>query len=260
LTTYPAKIDTVISLPAAQDNITPISGDIYNNLRNAVLALEAELGIKPSGIYTTVKNRLDTLEALLGASATLSPLFFSGAPLNGQTVIFNNGAWSPGTDFGAQNLITSGALSSNSLTLSSNATFIGTSGVSISSAGQGIIFFDSSSGKFKASQDGYAFVDLINSGGGGGGSPTGAAGGDLSGTYPNPTVAEIGNAPLKTFPVFDTGIDVGNVLTVVSGSLGSAIAIDPATNNKYILRNGLKDILVIPAGYSSANASLSISW
>lgn len=66
-TVYPAQTDTSITLPTVVDTITPVSASVVNILRDAILAIEAELGVKPSGIYGTVRTRLDTLEALINS-------------------------------------------------------------------------------------------------------------------------------------------------------------------------------------------------
>jgi hypothetical protein len=63
---YPAQIDDTISLPIAINNISPPSGSTFNKLRDAVLAVETELGLKPSGIQTSVRGRLDDLESVVG--------------------------------------------------------------------------------------------------------------------------------------------------------------------------------------------------
>lgn len=62
---YPNKIDTTIDLPIAVDNVTPVSGAIFNKLRNAVIAVQSELGTKPSGTYGTIKARFDAIDFLL---------------------------------------------------------------------------------------------------------------------------------------------------------------------------------------------------
>jgi len=64
--TYPAQIDTNITLPQAIDNLTPVQGSIFNQLRNAVIAIETELGVKPSGINATVAERVGNLENIVG--------------------------------------------------------------------------------------------------------------------------------------------------------------------------------------------------
>lgn len=69
--TYPAQIDNSTTLPPVIDNFSAVTGSTYNKLREAVIAIEQELGIKPSGVYSTVKARLDALESIVGISGVL---------------------------------------------------------------------------------------------------------------------------------------------------------------------------------------------
>lgn len=57
-TQYPGKIDDNTSLPDAIDSITPVQADVVNRLKQAILAIESELGTKPSGVYSSLKARL----------------------------------------------------------------------------------------------------------------------------------------------------------------------------------------------------------
>ncbi len=64
---YPASIDNSISVPAAIDGSTTVSASIVNRLRDSILAVQTELGVRPSAAYTTVRNRLDTIEDAFGS-------------------------------------------------------------------------------------------------------------------------------------------------------------------------------------------------
>jgi hypothetical protein len=87
---YSAQIDDPISLPLVVDNVTPVMAADVNNLRSAIIAIEMELGVKPSLQYSTVRARLDNLE--LGrveiggdiGGTSLSPLVIGimGNPIN----------------------------------------------------------------------------------------------------------------------------------------------------------------------------------
>lgn len=52
---YPAQLDDNSSLPEVTDNKSPVQADVVNRLRSAIVAVEAELGVKPIGI-TTINN------------------------------------------------------------------------------------------------------------------------------------------------------------------------------------------------------------
>jgi hypothetical protein len=59
---YPNAIDGFEQLPVAIDGITKINAYSVNNLREAILNIERELGIRPSSYYSSVRERLDALE------------------------------------------------------------------------------------------------------------------------------------------------------------------------------------------------------
>jgi hypothetical protein len=238
VTNFPATIDTTSNLPTLIDGITPLSGSVVNRLRDAIIAIETELGIKPSGIYATVKSRLDAIESAISGSggiplagdlggsvalpmviglqgrpvASTAPTvnqvlswngvswspsnstFFpngdlsgnsgsqtviglqgrpliSSAPTTGQTVIWNGTDWGPSNNFGSQ-LISCGGINSGPVVATSTTVGLSTltgkflvnaipTSSTVSDTGQGIIYFDQTSGKFQVSENGAAYVDMI---------------------------------------------------------------------------------------------------
>jgi hypothetical protein len=65
-TIYPIGIDNNVTLPQTIDLVTPVVGEVTNVLRDAIIAIEAELGIDPSREYGTVRARLDAMELGIG--------------------------------------------------------------------------------------------------------------------------------------------------------------------------------------------------
>lgn len=114
---YPASIDNNTSLPNVIDTITVINAEVINRLKTAIIAVETELGVKPSSVYGTVRNRLDFLETvvtghpggtiffgdLTGTFTGQEVIGFYGRPLNntvptiGQAYVWDGYAWTPGT-------------------------------------------------------------------------------------------------------------------------------------------------------------------
>lgn len=148
-TVYPSQIDTTISLPSAVDNSTPVKSEIVNRLRDAILAIEGELGVDPAGIYGTVAYRLTSIENAITGGGGGSSVIFGGdlfgtntsqtvvgirgilvsstAPTTNQILQYLGGQWTPAAPpitFGA-----GGDLSGNNI----SQTVIGIHGVPVSS-------------------------------------------------------------------------------------------------------------------------------
>lgn len=66
---YPNSIDTTNELPLATNNVTPVIAEQVNRLRNAIVNIETELGVNPSGTYSTVRDRLDAQNGTVGNGA-----------------------------------------------------------------------------------------------------------------------------------------------------------------------------------------------
>lgn len=109
MTVYPAQIDTNATLPSVIDNLTPVQGVVYNRLRDTIIEIEEELGIKPSGLYSTVRARFDAIEKNfvtiggdIGGTST-SPLVIgiqgrsvsSAQPNVGDALLWSGSSWIP---------------------------------------------------------------------------------------------------------------------------------------------------------------------
>ena len=70
---YPNQIDTSTELPIAVDRKTQVIAEVVNRLRSAILAVEGELGIKPSREYGSVRARLDEMMNMIASGPVLGP-------------------------------------------------------------------------------------------------------------------------------------------------------------------------------------------
>lgn len=60
---YPTALDDLLTIPKVTDLVSPVRAADHNILVDGVLAIEQELGTNPSGVYATVKDRLDALQS-----------------------------------------------------------------------------------------------------------------------------------------------------------------------------------------------------
>ena len=80
---YPNKIDSSVELPVVRNNVTEITAEVINSLRDAIIQVEKTLGVNPNGI-STVSDRLSQSigqdgelkkEALDKAGVIYGPIF-----------------------------------------------------------------------------------------------------------------------------------------------------------------------------------------
>lgn len=71
-TKYPTQIDTSLELPVIVDLQTKINGEVLNRHRDAILAIESELGISPSREFGTLRDRLDAMESRISSGGVIN--------------------------------------------------------------------------------------------------------------------------------------------------------------------------------------------
>lgn len=246
-TVYPSQIDTTITLISAIDNSTPVQAVAVNQLRDAILAIETELGVKPSGIYGTVRTRLDNLDTLI--TSILSGGGFSGdlsgglngqiviglqgrpisntAPAVNQTYIWSGSQWVPGN---VSSFTAGGDLSGNNV----SQTVIKINGAAVPISGS-----LTTGNVLQVSGTSALSYGPVNLGGGSnfvsGVLPTAnqasqSLGGDLSGTTNAATVNKINAATVPAAGALTTG----NVLQVSGSSALSYSSINLAGGSNFV--------------------------
>lgn len=214
-TVYPSQIDTVATLPSAIDDSTPVDAIVINRLRDAIIAVEAALGVLPQSTYGTVAFRLSLLqqEAYNSNAVSLqgnpvSPVF----PLSGQSLVWSGSAWTPTTLPPA--FVAGGDLSG----AFDDQTVIGIQTIPVSSTTPVLDqVFQFNGSKWTPTTLPPAFT----------------AGGDLSGTSTSQTLAKIhGYTLANTTPaqsdviVYDTSSSGFDIRQLTLDDIGPAFAID----------------------------------
>jgi hypothetical protein len=259
-TIYPGMIDTDASLPSVVDTLTPVQAVVFNRLRDAVIAIESALGVEPQGVYGTTAARIGNLENITGnlqvislrqdLGGTLGAPFVVGlqgrplstsAPTSGEVLTWNGIAWvslPPSGGGGGGNFTAGGDLSGSA----SFQTVIGLQDRPISSASPSTNQVLGWNGTF------WIPTSLPSSL-----PPSGAAGGNLSGTYPNPVVVALQNNPVSA-----TSPTTGQVLewngsvwipATVSGSFSAGGDLSGSSTNQTVI--GIQGVAITSSAPSS---------
>lgn len=87
-TQYPNGIDNTGSLPYVTNGVSPMVGEDVNRLRDAIVAVETELGANPSGTFTSVDARLGAAETAISDYANSTFLVLSANGFISQERVF----------------------------------------------------------------------------------------------------------------------------------------------------------------------------
>src|SRR5271154_5015910 len=276
MTNYPGSIDTNTSIPPLDGYQAPFGNPTVEDLRQAIFAIETELGIIPAGAYATVRTRLDILEArvnnplapspdvmnpfmigsdgvtiramvgnpqTLGILAVPGSLFLREDAISGQNLYSygTDGNWSIIAGGGGGGFIANGDLSGTS----TNQIVVGIEGKTLPSLTTGYLNYTGSAWQFSTLPTSLP--------------PSGPAGGDLDGTYPNPIINQItgnvtGQVPISYPIAVDTAAGTVATTGAIRLPLSTSIAFGPG-NVKGLGVDGAGDLGISDDG-SAASVSI----